>query len=160
MSSQLSLNDNLHFWGSFILVLDGLILCSSKPSIYLKYALSTSDVINDRITFIQSKVYFLDSPYLFYNNYHKPSFQTSTEERMSSCHIFHNTSYSSMHYNVAIIMHIKHFFQKRFEYIVKMHLSMSQVIFLFRSDRFMFSEHRSMSMILLVSTDIDSHHGY
>lgn len=81
-------------------------------------------------------------------------------KRMSSCHIFHNTSYSSMHYNVAVIMHIKHFFQKRFEYIVKMHLSMSQVIFLFRSDRFMFREHRSMSMILLVSTDIDSHHGY
>jgi len=124
------------------------------------FKLSISNIINDRITFIQSKVYFLDSPYWFYNNYHKPSFQTSTEERMSSCHIFHNTLYFSTHYNVAVIMHIKHFFQKRFEYIVKLHLSMSLVIFLFRSDSFMSSDYRSMPMILLISTDIDYHHSY
>ena len=95
--SQLNLNDNLHFCGSFILILNGLILCSSKPLILTElriflppfliperfsrsritemfmitrvqaklelFKLSTSDIINDRITFIQSKVYFLDSPY-------------------------------------------------------------------------------------------------
>ena len=31
--SQLNLNDNLHFCGSFILILNGLILCSSNPLI-------------------------------------------------------------------------------------------------------------------------------
>ncbi len=69
-------------------------------------------------------VYIINKKLLHTDNC-KPSFQTSTEERMSSCHIFHNTSYFSTHYNVAVIMHIKHFFQKRFEYIVKLHLSMS-----------------------------------
>ena len=34
-----------------------------------------------------------------------------------SFHIFHNTSYFSMHYNLAVIMHIKHL-PKTFEYIV------------------------------------------
>ena len=33
VSSQLSLNDNLHFCGSFILILNGLILCSSNSLI-------------------------------------------------------------------------------------------------------------------------------
>jgi hypothetical protein len=31
--SQLNLNDNLHFCGSFILILNGLILYSSNPLI-------------------------------------------------------------------------------------------------------------------------------
>ena len=159
MSSQLSLNDNLHFW-SFILILNGLILCSSEPLIYLKYALSTSDIINDRITFIQSKAYFLDSPYWFYNNYHKPSFQTSTEERMSSCHIFqiHCTSQQPMIW--AVIMLIKHFFQKRSEYTVKLHLFLRLFSFLDLIVSCSVKIFSSMPMILLISTDIDSHHGY
>jgi hypothetical protein len=42
VSNQLSLNDNLHFCESFILILNGLILCSSKPLILTEIRIFTS----------------------------------------------------------------------------------------------------------------------
>lgn len=75
------------------------------------------------LSFSQKDIFLIrptDSITIITNHLFKPVLK-----RECPCHIFHNTSYFSTHYNIAVIMHIKHFFQKRFEYIVKLHLSMS-----------------------------------
>ena len=50
--SQLNLNDNLHFCGSFILILNGLILCSSNHLILSDIRIFTSNFVISTLSLI------------------------------------------------------------------------------------------------------------
>ena len=111
------------------------------------------------LSFSQKHIFLIrptDSITIITNHLFKPVLKR--ECLLATSFTIHCTSQQPLMW--AVIMHIKHFFQKRSEYTVKLHLFLRLFSFLDLIVSCSVKIFSSMPMILLISTDIDSHHGY